>query len=294
MRYHIRHLTAYRYESDVTLSHHILRLTPRASPRQRCLAHTLAIDPDPTSLHHRVDYFGNALATLTLELGHRRFSVEACSQVEIVSRPPPDPAATPPWDEVALPLDSDAAFEDLAAEEFRFDSPLIQRCAPLAGYARPSFEPGRPLLEAVLDLTDRIFEEFTFDPEATTVATPIEEVLRLRRGVCQDFAQLEIGCLRSMGLPARYVSGYLETLPPPGQPKLVGADASHAWLAFFCPGHGWIDVDPTNNLLPSDRHITVAWGRDYSDISPIRGVVLGSGGHQLEVAVDVTPVTRAD
>ncbi len=296
MLYQIRHLTTYRYEADVTLSHHMLRLTPRDLPRQRRLFHELTINPMPAAIHRHEDYYGNTLAALTLEAGHNTFAVDACSQVEVFTVELPEPESTSPWDQVAVSPNTNTGPEDLdcpAAEEFLFDSPLIQRRASLADYAWPSFEPERPILDSVLDLTARIFEDFKFDPKATTVATPLEEVLRLRRGVCQDFAQLQIGCLRSIGIAARYVSGYLETLPPPGKPKLVGADASHAWLAFFCPGHGWIDVDPTNNLLPSHRHITVAWGRDYSDVSPIRGVVLGSGNHDLDVSVDVSPFSPA-
>ncbi len=293
MRYQIFHRTTYDYEADVTLSHHVLRLTPRQLPRQRCTAHTVAIDPAPAALHHHDDYFGNALATLTVELSHDTFVVSAASEVEVYPPNLPEPASTPPWDVIASGPCADEtpdALGDFAAEEFLYDSPLIRRSHALADYARPSFPAERPILTAVQDLTRRIFHDFKFDPKATTVATPLEQVLSLKRGVCQDFAQLQIGCLRSLGLPARYVSGYLETVPPPGQPKLVGADASHAWVAFFCPGYGWIDADPTNNLLPSDRHITVAWGRDYSDVSPIRGVVLGAGSHDLRVSVDVTPL----
>jgi transglutaminase-like putative cysteine protease len=153
-----------------------------------------------------------------------------------------------------------------------------------------SFPAGRPLLEAVTELMDRIHTDFRFDAQATTVATPLADVMRLRRGVCQDFSQLGVGCLRSVGLAARYVSGYIETLPPPGAPRLVGADASHAWLSVYCPGNGWIDLDPTNNVLPGDQHITLGWGRDFGDVSPLRGVMLGGGGHQLTVAVDVLRV----
>ena len=178
----------------------------------------------------------------------------------------------------------------LEAIECLFDSSSIQASGELAGYARPSFPAGRPLLEAVAELTRRIHADFTFDPQATTVATPLSDVFRLRSGVCQDFARLEIACLRSLGLAARYVSGYLETVPPPGATRLAGADASHAWLAVYCPGSGWIDVDPTNNLLPSTTHVTLAWGRDYDDVSPIRGVMLGGGTHSLRVNVDVTRV----
>jgi transglutaminase-like putative cysteine protease len=192
------------------------------------------------------------------------------------------PSETSPWEAVAdrttLPLD---------VLEFVFYSAAIPASADLEAYAGASFPPGRPLLDAVLDLTRRIHEEFTFDPKATTVATPLAEVFSSRRGVCQDFARLEIACLRSLGLPARYVSGYLETVPPPGRSRLLGADASHAWVAVYCPEAGWIHVDPTNNLLPSRTHVTVAWGRDYYDVSPIHGVILGGGNHTLRVNVDV-------
>jgi transglutaminase-like putative cysteine protease len=179
---------------------------------------------------------------------------------------------------------------ELDAFEYLYDSPYIPTSEELAAYAMPSFVPGRPLLAAVLDLTRRIFEEFEFDSTATTVATPPGEVLKIKRGVCQDFAHLEVGCLRSIGLSARYVSGYLETEPPPGKPKLAGADVSHAWISVFCPGIGWVDVDPTNNILASEHHITIGWGRDYGDVSPIRGVLLGGGTHSLSVGVDVVRI----
>jgi len=182
----------------------------------------------------------------------------------------------------------------LDAGEFAFDSPLVPLDTPFTDYARESFPPGRNLLAAVLELTARIHRDFKFDPTATTVATPLARVLEQRRGVCQDFAHLQIACLRSLGLPARYVSGYLETVPPPGQAKLLGADASHAWVSFFCPGLGWIDVDPTNNLLPSMQHITLGWGRDYGDVSPIRGVLVGGEEHTLTVSVDVVALGEID
>jgi transglutaminase-like putative cysteine protease len=182
----------------------------------------------------------------------------------------------------------------LDAGEFTFDSPLVPLDTPFTDYARESFPPGRNLLAAVLDLTARIHRDFKFDPTATTVATPLARVLEQRRGVCQDFAHLQIACLRSLGLPARYVSGYLETVPPAGQAKLLGADASHAWVSFFCPGLGWIDVDPTNNLFPSMQHITLGWGRDYGDVSPIRGVLVGGEEHTLTVSVDVVALGEMD
>jgi len=200
------------------------------------------------------------------------------------------PAETPAWESVRELSRGRQIGQALDASEFIFDSPLIQAADDFAAYAAPSFPKGRPILDAVLNLTARIHHDFKFDPKATTLATPLAEVFKNRRGVCQDFAQLEIACLRSLGLPARYVSGYLETVPPPGKARLIGADASHAWISFHCYGLGWIEVDPTNNVVPTTRHIAVAWGRDFNDVSPIRGVILGAGEHTLKVAVDVVAV----
>jgi transglutaminase-like putative cysteine protease len=186
---------------------------------------------------------------------------------------------------VARRLEADTTL--LSAREFVFDSPLVRAHPSLAAYAEPTFRPGRPIVEAILELNHRIETEFAYDPSATDISTPLAQVLRQRRGVCQDFAHVAVGCLRSMGLAARYVSGYLETMPPPGMPRLVGADASHAWASVFLPDFGWLDLDPTNDLLPSGRHIVVGWGRDFSDISPLIGVVLGGGQHRLTIGVDV-------
>jgi transglutaminase-like putative cysteine protease len=198
--------------------------------------------------------------------------------------------ATPPWETVRDACQAEKLTPGSDAGMFRFASAMVPVGPEFAAYARQDFPPGRPVLVGVIALTARIFDEFKFDPRATDVATPVAEVLRKRAGVCQDFAHLMIACLRSLGLPARYVSGYLETAPPPGQKRLVGADASHAWVSVFCGDDaGWVDADPTNNLLPGERHITVAWGRDFADVSPLRGVTLGAGGQRLEVAVDVLP-----
>ena len=284
--YDVQHTTRYEYSDSVSVSHHIARLRPRGLAHQDCLEHTLELDPAPAAMSTHEDYFGNVMTLFMMGVAHTVLTVRARSRVAMRAAVTPDVAGTPPWetarDHDLLPLD---------AIDCLFDSPSIQASEELAGYARPSFPPQRPLLEAVVDLTARIHGEFAFDPEATTVATPLSEVVRLRRGVCQDFARLEIACLRSLGLPARYVSGYLETVPPPGAPRLAGADASHAWLAVYCPGTGWIDVDPTNNLLPSTTHVTLAWGRDYGDVSPLRGIILGGGTHALTVNVDVTRVS---
>jgi transglutaminase-like putative cysteine protease len=280
--YQVVHTTHYVYSEAVSVSHHLARVTPRVCPGQECLAHELHIDPPPALVRSHQDYFGNAADFFIVERAHSELIVQSRSRVKVLSRPRPASATTPSWEDAreydALPLE---------ALECLFDSASIAVSDAVAGYAHPSFAPGRPLLEAVEDLMGRIHADFTFDPNATTVTTPLRDVLNLRRGVCQDFARLGIACLRSQGLAARYVSGYLETLPPPDAPRLAGVDASHAWLAIYCPGFGWVDVDPTNNTFPSTTHVTLAWGRDYADVSPVRGVILGGGQHTLHVSVDV-------
>lgn len=287
--FHICHTTTYDYRLDVSVAHHLLRLTPRALPRQFRLDHALEIEPAPAVTSRHTDYFENDITFVTIEGVHRTLSVTARSRVAVGPSFIPDAAETPAWDSVRGWCRSDRSAPFLEAAEFTFASPLVPHEAAFAEFAQASFPPGRPILEAVLDLTGRIHREFRFDATATTVSTPLTQVLAGRRGVCQDFAHLQIACLRALGLPARYVSGYLETVPPPGQPRLLGADASHAWVAFFCPGLGWIDVDPTNNLLASMQHITLGWGRDYSDIAPIHGVLVGGDDHVLRVGVDVLP-----
>jgi len=293
MIYRLTHTTTYQYGGTVSLSHHLLRLQPRDLPRQRCLRHELQIEPRPDVLCAHRDYFGNPMTFVSIEGSHKRLLITSRSQVEITAPTPPAPEHSPVW-ETARDISPDGDHEAfLQTREFTYASPLIKKLPEFGAYAAPSFPPDRPLLEAVLDLTGRMHADFKFDPHATSVATPLLEVFQTRRGVCQDFAQLEIGCLRAMGIAARYVSGYLETEPPPGKPRLAGADPSHAWVSFHYPGTGWVDVDPTNNLLVSNRHITIAWGRDYSDVSPIRGIIMGSGEHSMEVAVDVIPMPES-
>ena len=290
MRYHVIHRTTYVYESPVTVCHYHARLEPRLLPGQACPWHELTIHPAPVERAKRADAYGNACVYFEIEVPHQKLEVIARSLVEL--RPPAalDPEQTPAWEEVRDACRGDRPGPAAAAGEFAFDSPLIPTGDAFAAYALPCFPAGRPVLAGVSDLNRRLYEDFVFDPAATDLATPVAEVFATRRGVCQDFAQVMIACLRSLGLPARYVSGYLETQPPPGQPKLVGADASHAWVAAYCrDACGWVDADPTNQVLPSDRHITVAWGRDFGDVSPLRGVTLGAGAHRLEVAVDVAP-----
>jgi transglutaminase-like putative cysteine protease len=280
--YQVVHTTRYSYTESVLVSHHVARLGPRTLPYQECLSHVLEVDPQPSVQAAHTDYFGNATTFFAVQGAHAGLRVTARSMVQVAARSMPAHSSTPPWEHAA-----DMAELPLEALDGLFDVQPNATLPGVAEYARQSFPLGRPLLEAVVDLTSRIYDDFTFDPRATTVTTSLADAFRLRRGVCQDFARVEIACLRALGIPALYVSGYLETAPPPGKPRRVGADASHAWLAVYCPGHGWIDVDPTNNILPSTGHITLAWGRDYTDVSPIRGVILGGGGHSLEVNVDV-------
>ena len=290
MEYAVTHRTTYSYDSDVSVSHHLVHLRPRVLPWQHVAEHTLTVETDAAVAAERLDCYGNTATFFTISKPHRKLPVTARSRVRVTAPLLPAAAQTPAWERVRELCASDVLTTDSATGEFRFDSPYIQRQPAFADYAAASFSAGRPLLEGISDFTARIFRDFKFDPRATTVATPLAEVFKKRRGVCQDFAHVGIACLRSLGLPARYVSGYLETLPPPGKPRLVGADASHAWFSVWCPGHGWIDADPTNNLLPGERHITVAWGRDFSDVSPVRGVVVGGGEHTLKVGIDVVRV----
>jgi transglutaminase-like putative cysteine protease len=290
-RYRISHTTTYDYSEPVSLCQNVAHLAPRPCPGQRAEGTRLHIAPEPAVIDKREDYFGNPVSYYTIQEPHRKLTVMVSHRMEIVPRQPPAAEATAPWEAVRdrLSADRDAAWLD--AYQFVFDS-LYSRSDPrYAAYAAPSFPAGRPILAAALDLTRRIHAEFTYDPRSTTLATPVVEVFANRRGVCQDFAHFQIACLRSLGLAARYVSGYLATTPPPGKPRLVGADATHAWVSLFCGDAGWVDLDPTNNLIPGDHHILLAWGRDYEDVSPLKGVILGGGKHTVRVAVDVNPET---
>ena len=291
--YRIDHHTHYDYAATVATSQHVAYLEPRALPRQHVLAHTLTIDPPAASVTRRVDYFGNAAAHFTLITPHDTLGVASHSEVMVDAREAViDPSRSPAWEDVRDRLAFRRGEPAGEASQFAWTSPYIAPAPELADYARRSFHAGRPLLDAAVDLMHRIHDEFRFDASATTITTPVTRVLEERHGVCQDFAHLQISCLRALGLPARYVSGYLLTDPPPGQPRLIGADASHAWLSVHCPAHGWVDLDPTNALLPDARHITIAWGRDYGDVSPLRGVMLGGAEHTLSVGVSVVPLER--
>jgi transglutaminase-like putative cysteine protease len=238
----------------------------------------------------RIDYFGNLLHFFTVQEPHKELVVEARSEVRMPDDSTSGPQGSPPWEEAVKLLPSDRSPAGLEAYQFRFESPRIKLRPEFAAYAMQSFPRRRPMREGLLDLTARIHKDFRFDSKVTNVRTTTEEVFRKRRGVCQDFAHFQIACLRSLNLSARYVSGYLRTHPPPGQARLVGADVSHAWVSAYCPGIGWIDLDPTNNVIPSNGHVTLAWGRDYGDVSPLHGLIQGGGANDLSVSVDVDAI----
>ena len=288
MRYRVVHTTRYRYSQPVTLCHNEAHLRPRSFGGQRCIDSRLSVDPTAALIHERTDFFGNRVTYFAVQEPHDTLIVTATSSVELIpAAVPKDVDASLRWDTMQLRLAQDLSPEVIEARHFVLDSPMVLTSPDLAAFAQPSFSAGRPLLAAVYDLSQRIHREFSYDPHFSTIATPLSAVLTVRRGVCQDFAHLAIGCLRSLGVPARYVSGYLQSVPPPGQPRLVGADTSHAWFAVFEPSIGWVDFDPTNDQIVGDQHVTTAWGRDYSDVTPLKGVVFGGGAHTLEVAVDM-------
>ncbi|WP_432218411.1 transglutaminase family protein [Pseudomonas kribbensis] len=291
--YQILHDTCYHYDSPVSLAQQLAHLWPRDCAWQRCTGQQLLISPEPTTRRDEQDVFGNPLTRLAFERPHDELQVNARLTVEVLARPALDFNLSPAWELTrnALTYSSQSlSAELLEACRYRFQSPYVHLKRSFVEFSESCFPPGRPLLLGVQALMEKIFDEFTFDAEATQVATPLVEVLERRRGVCQDFAHLMLACVRSRGLAARYISGYLLTRPPPGQPRLIGADASHAWVSVFCPVLGWVDFDPTNNVQPALEHITLAWGRDFSDVSPLRGVILGGGNHDPEVRVTVLPL----
>jgi transglutaminase-like putative cysteine protease len=278
------HVTSYAYADPVLRAHHQAWLLPRNFAGQRVIASSLTIEPQPLRIETSEDWFGNRTTWFELAAPHRRLTVSSHAEIARDDPGPLDLAPSPPWERTAADLATgNAPFE---VQEFRFPSPLVPRLNEAEAYARLSFTPNRPLVAALRDLTRRIHRDFTFDSAATTIATPLAEVFAKRHGVCQDFAHVGIACLRAVGLAARYQSGYLETTPPKGRPRLVGADASHAWFAAWCPGLDWIEADPTNDLMPAP-HVTVAWGRDFADVTPLKGVILGGGTQRLTVSVEL-------
>lgn len=293
IRYHIRHDTRYDYDQPVGESRQNVRLTPRDLPGQRCVSHRIEVIPEPQREDSFADGFGNPVRALHFERDHDSLFVRAESWVELDPRPAPDLQGSPPWESVRNELIYRAGRTmspaQLEASGYLFESTHVRVKRDFADYAAADFAPGTPLLVGVDGLMRRINSEFTFDPEATDVSTPVTEVFENRRGVCQDFAHLMLSCLRSLGFAARYVSGYILTRPPPGKQRLIGADATHAWVSVYCPITGWVDFDPTNALVPSQEHVVIGWGRDFADVSPLRGVILGGGGHEPEIAVTMVP-----
>lgn len=292
------HETRYTYEYPVALSRQIVHLTPRALPTQKCTKHVLEISPRAEILAEGEDVFGNPTTSFVIDADHASLVVRAESWVELRAPLLPPDDASPPWEAVRDRLAYRAGWRpepaDLEATRFLFESRRVRNKRELAAWAAPCFPPGAPLLAGVRALMHKIHDELEFDPDATTVSTPVMEVFERKAGVCQDFAHLMLSCLRSLGLAARYVSGYILTKPPPGKPRLVGADASHAWVSVYCPGTGWVDADPTNRMFPSLEHVTLGWGRDYDDVIPLRGVLLGGGEHELAIEVTVCPASEAD
>lgn len=296
--YVVVHETRYDYEYPVGLSRQIVHLTPRAMPWQTCRKHVLDVTPHAEILARGEDVFGNPTTSFVIEADHAELVVRAESLVEVRARSVPPDDATPPWERVRDRLTYKAAERpdpaDLEATRFLYESTRVRNKRELAAWAQRCFPKGAPLMTGVRALMHMMNDEITFDPKATTVSTPVMEVFERRRGVCQDFAHLMLSCLRSLGLAARYVSGYILTHPPPGKPRMIGADASHAWVSVFCPGLGWIDADPTNRMFPSLEHVTLGWGRDYDDVIPLRGVLLGGGQHELAIEVTMCPEAEAE
>lgn len=294
MIFSVIHTTSYKYDHNVTYCHNLANLKPKTFLGQKLLDYTLEITPKPNSIEEKNDFFGNSITNFSIEKQHKELIVTARSTVErsyelqkdaLISKKSKDITL----EEAVSKLNS-LESEIINAKQFLLDSVLIHDISSeIKEYAQKSFKKDLSVFEAAKDLMKRIFTDFKFDPNFSTVATPIDEVMKARKGVCQDFAQVAIACVRSIGLPARYVSGYIETLPPPGKEKLVGTDASHAWFSVFIPSYGWVDFDPTNNQIPKNQHIIVAYGRDYFDVPPLKGVIYGSGNSVMDVSVDIRP-----
>jgi transglutaminase-like putative cysteine protease len=281
----VRHITKYHYVDPVLQGRNIAWLLPRETPSQKVIEAKVAIDPQPEAVSRRMDFFGNEVISFEIHDLHQDLVVTATSRVQVSPRQLPAPEETPAWETVRVLSDATLGPVQADAAAYLFSSQLVRRNADFLSYADRSFTPSRPVFAAASDLSQRIYRDFKYVPGATKVDTPPEDVFRERRGVCQDYAHFLIACLRTLGVPARYVSGYLRS-----RPGFVGAEASHAWVSFYSPGFGWIDLDPTNNVIPSTAHVVLSWGRDYQDVPPIRGVALGGGEHTVDVSVGVTEV----
>jgi transglutaminase-like putative cysteine protease len=288
MRYRVQHTTRYAYGSPVELAAHMVHLRPRQRPWQTIISECITSDPVPARRRDGMDHFGNHVTWLFMDKPHADFEVTSDSVVEVDCPAPPAAKATPAWESVVHAARTD---EGWRAVEFQFGTAMAPVDAASRAYVSESFTAGRPVLEALLELNNRIYTEFRFRSGVTTISTPVSQVMARREGVCQDFSHAMISGLRGMGMPARYTSGYIRTKPPPGQVKRQGADQSHAWVGCWLgPEHGWVDVDPTNGIVVKDEHVLLGWGRDFSDVSPVRGVILGGGSHDLSVSVHLEPV----
>lgn len=294
MKFQLSHITSYKYESGVTFCHNIATIKPKNMLGQTLEEYKLEISPTPAEISERLDFFGNTVTRFSIEKHHTELKVNAISKVTRDYALQPDIEKSISGKTMTLAeglkiLKTNNA-ETIDAKQFILESIFITHIsAEIKAYAEVSFKPHRPIFEAAYELMKRIFTDFKFDSSFSTIATPIHEVLKEKKGVCQDFAQIAIACVRSVGLPARYVSGYIETLPPPGKVKLIGTDASHAWFSVFIPSFGWVDFDPTNNQIPKNQHISVSWGRDYYDVPPLKGVIYSTGKNQMKVSVDIRP-----
>jgi transglutaminase-like putative cysteine protease len=287
MIFDVSHRTHYVYSQPVVQSQHLIHMSPRPCLLQEVHHHSLIVDPAPALRNNGTDAFGNPVVLLDIEVPHRELILHARSTIKVTPPAPVEPSHSTPWNLLDTHILETGRSLDLDVLQYRCASRLTTPNLEIEDYAARSLRPGRPLLEGVIELNQRIFDDFTFDPTATDISTPISQVVKQRRGVCQDFAHLMLAGLRAMRIPARYVSGYILTRPPPGHPRLQGADASHAWVSVWSPEIGWTDLDPTNGLIVADEHITIAHGRDYDDVSPICGVILGGGEHTVSVGVDV-------
>jgi transglutaminase-like putative cysteine protease len=292
MKYRVTHQTTYKYSKDVSLCHNVAHLLPRSTSNQKCEISELKITPLPRVINEWLDIFGNRQASFSIEKPHQKLVVTAISDVEITpSDSLLDNAFPITWEDAVEHLQRTKNEDSVDAQMFLFESEYIEFNDDIKSFSDTSFTPKRSLLDAVEDLMHRIYKEFEYDPHFSSIATPLEDVIRHKKGVCQDFAHLAIACLRMQGIAARYVSGYIETIPPEGKEKLIGADASHAWFSVYVPHLGWVDFDPTNAKIPDEQHITVAWGRDYADVAPLKGVIFGGGNKNvLDVSVDVARI----
>ena len=289
MEYYVRHRTTYRYLQDVSHSWHLAHLRPRTTPLQSVQKSDVRLSLEAASHALRQDYFQNPCEWISIDQPHTQLEIVAESCVTVESAPERASRDSLAWEVVRGRLENPQDDEERDAVQYQFDSPMTRVQGDVAAYGGVSFPPGRPMLAGAMELMNRIHKDFRYDTTVTDVSTPLDKVFEIRAGVCQDLAHVAIAAMRAIGLPARYVSGYLLTRPPPGRPRLLGADASHAWFSVWAPPFGWVDLDPTNDLLVGESHVTSSWGRDYADVAPVSGIILGGHDHVVEVGVDVIP-----